>query len=189
MTLDLLERVKTSIRSRQRGIQFKSGERMRPEDDRPFPEDGRQSERARAISRGTQRALAVRGLRAIPELSLADGRRADLAAIDEQGNIWIVEIKSSLEDFRADAKWWDYRAWCDRLFFAVAPDFPVHVLPEETGLILADRYNGEIIREAPEHRLPGPRRKAMMLRFSRVAAGRLMTMADPEAGYEPLPRA
>lgn len=161
---------------------------MRPEDDRSFPQDGRQSERARAISRGTQRALAVRGFRAIPELSLADGRRADLVAVDEAGAIWIVEIKSSLEDFRSDSKWPDYRAWCDRLYFAVAPDFPVEVLPEETGLILADRYGGEIVREAPEHKLAGARRKAVMLRFARVAAGRLMTLADPEAAYEPIPR-
>ena len=161
---------------------------MRPEDDRQFPQDGRQSERARAISRGTQRALAVHGFRAIPELSLADGRRADLAAVDETGAIWIVEIKSSIEDFRADAKWPGYRAWCDRLYFAVAPDFPREILPEDTGLILADRYGGEIVRDAPEHKLPGARRKAIMLRFARVAAGRLMTLADPEAAYEPLPR-
>jgi len=161
---------------------------MRPEDDRPFPADGRQSERALAICRGTQRALAFRGFRAIPELVLADGRRADLAAVDEAGAIWIVEIKSSLEDFRTDAKWPDYRAWCDRLYFAVAPDFPLEVLPEDTGLILADRYGGEIVREAPEHRLAGARRKAIMLRFARVAAGRLMTLADPEAAYEPIPR-
>ncbi len=162
---------------------------MNTESNNAFLTDGRQSERARAICRGAQRALAIRGFRAIPELSLASGRRADLAAVDEQGNIWIVEIKSSIEDFRADAKWWEYRDWCDRLLFAVAPDFPREVLPPDTGLILADRYGGEIVREAPEHKLPGARRKAVMLRFARVAAGRLMTLADPEAAYEPLPRA
>lgn len=151
--------------------------------------DGRQSDRARDIARGTTRALAIRGFRAIPELSLASGRRADLAAIDETGSVWIVEIKSSLEDFRADAKWPEYRAWCDRLYFAVAPDFPREVLPNEAGLILADRYGAEIVREAPEHRLAGARRKAVLLRFARVAAGRLMTLADPAAAYEPLPRA
>lgn len=150
--------------------------------------DGRQSARARDISRGAQRALALRGFRAIPELVLASGRRADLAAIDEAGSIWIVEIKSSIEDFRTDAKWPEYRAWCDRLLFAVAPDFPLAVLPEDAGLILADRYGGEIMREAPEHRLAPARRKAVTLRLARVAAGRLMTMADPEAAYEPLPR-
>jgi len=130
----------------------------------------------------------MRGFRAIPELALADGRRADLAAVDDAGAIWIVEIKSSIEDFRADGKWPDYRAWCDRLFFAVAPDFPLAVLPPDTGLILADRYGAEIVRDAPEHKLAAARRKALMLRFARVAAGRLMTLADPEAAYEPLPR-
>lgn len=153
------------------------------------PTDGRQSDRARDISRGAQRTLALRGFRAIAELSLADGRRADLIAIDAAGEIWIVEIKSSIEDFRSDGKWPEYRVWCDRLLFAVAPDFPREVLPEDTGLILADRYGGEIVREAPEHRLAGARRKALMLRFARVAAGRLMTLADPEASYEQLPRA
>lgn len=150
--------------------------------------DGRQSDRARDIARGTTRVLAMRGFRAIPELSLASGRRADLTAIDAAGNIWIVEVKSSLEDFRTDAKWPQYREWCDRLFFAVAPDFPREVLPEDAGLILADRYGAEIMREAPEHRLAGARRKAVLLRFARVAAGRLMTLADPASAYEPLPR-
>ena len=151
-------------------------------------EDGRRSARARDICRGACRALALRGLRAVPELVLADGRRADLAAIDEVGDVWIVEIKSSLEDFRTDGKWPDYRAWCDRLLFAVAPDFPCEILPADTGLILADRYGGEIVREAPEHRLPPARRRAVTLRLARVAAGRLMTLADPAAALEPVPR-
>lgn len=150
--------------------------------------DGRQSARARDIGRGATRALAARGFRAIPELSLASGRRADLIALDEAGQIWIVEIKSSLVDFRVDAKWPEYRDFCDRLLFAVAPDFPVEVLPADTGLILADRYGGEIVREAPEHRLAAARRKAVTLRFVRVAAGRLMTLADPASAYEPIPR-
>jgi hypothetical protein len=151
-------------------------------------QDGRQSERAVAIARGTSRALAIRGYRAIPEVSLASGRRADLMAIDEAGWIWIVEIKSSVEDFRSDGKWPEYRAWCDRLLFAVSPEFPRELIPEDTGLIIADRYGAEVVREASEHRLAGARRKALLLRFARVAAGRLMSLADPEAAFEPLPR-
>lgn len=151
--------------------------------------DGRQSARAAEIARGASRVLADHGLRAIPELSLASGRRADLVALGEKGEIWIVEIKSSLEDFRCDQKWPEYRAFCDRLFFAVAPDFPREILPEDTGLIIADRYGGEIVRAAPEHPLPGARRKALTLRFARVAAGRLMGLADPERIFEPQPRA
>lgn len=161
---------------------------MSEHDDPSALTDGRQSDRARDISRGAQRALALLGFRAIPELTMPDGRRADLVAIDPAGAIWIVEIKSSLEDYRADAKWPAYRAWCDRLYFAVAPDFPVEVLPEDAGLILADRYGGEIVRHAPEHKMAGARRKAVTLRLVRVAAGRLMTLADPGASYEPLPR-
>jgi hypothetical protein len=151
--------------------------------------DGRQSDRAREIARGATRTLAAAGFRAIPEVTLATGRRADLMAVDESGIVWIVEIKSSLADFRADTKWPEYRAWCDRLSFAVSPDFPVEVLPDDAGLIVADRYGGEIVRAAPEHHLPSARRKALMLRFARVAAGRLMTLADPESAYEPVSRA
>ncbi len=152
------------------------------------PSDGRQSVRAAEIARGTARLLAAHGFRCIPELTLANWRRADLIGIGEKSEIWIVEIKSSLEDFRADLKWSEYRDFCDRLFFAVAPDFPREVLPEETGLIIADRYGGELVREAPERRLAGARRKALTLHFSRVAAGRLMTLADPERALEALPR-
>lgn len=155
----------------------------------PIPvTDGRQSLRATEIARGSSRVLALHGLRAIPELTLANGRRADLTAIGERGEIWIVEIKSSIEDFRVDQKWPDYRDFCDRLFFAVAPDFPQEILPPDTGLIVADRYGGEVVRPAPEHPLAGARRRAMLQRFARVAAGRLMTLADPEQALEPLPR-
>ena len=150
--------------------------------------DGRQSQRAAEIARGAQRLLALYGMRSLPELSLASGRRADLMALGEKGEVWIVEIKSSLEDFRADQKWPEYRDYCDRLYFAVAADFPREVLPADTGLIIADRYGGDMVREAPEHRLAGARRKAVTHRFARVAAGRLMSIADPERALERLPR-
>jgi hypothetical protein len=153
-----------------------------------LPIDGRQSPAARDIARGTARLLALMGCRAIPEVVLANGRRADLLALGEKGEIAIVEVKSSLADFRADAKWPEYREFSDRLYFAVAPDFPREVLPEEVGIIVADRYGAEVVRDAPEHTLAGARRKALLLRFARVAAGRLMTLADPEQALEPLPR-
>ena len=145
--------------------------------------DGRQSARAAEISRGCGRLMARYGMRAISELSLGNGRRADLIAVGEDGTIAIIEIKSSLEDFRADRKWPEYREFSDKLYFAVAPGFPQNVLPSDTGLIIADRYGGEIVREAPEHKLAPARRKAMLLRFARVAAGRLMNLADPQLGF------
>lgn len=150
--------------------------------------DGRQSERARDIARGSARALLALGLRSIPELALASGRRADLLAIRDDGALWIVEIKSSVADFRSDHKWPEYRDFCDRLLFAVAPDFPLAILPEDTGIIVADRYGGEMIREAPEHRLAAARRRALTLRLAQVAAGRLLTLADPDLALEPMPR-
>jgi hypothetical protein len=133
------------------------------------------------IYRGVARLLSAHGMAPVPEVSLANGRRADVVAITGGGEIWIVEIKSSVEDFRADRKWPEYRAYCDCLFFAVAPAFPRDILPADTGLIVADRYGGEVIRGAPEHRLPGARRKAVTLRAVHTAALRLQAAADLEA--------
>lgn len=145
------------------------------------PLDGRQSETARAIQRGTLRYLAARGLMGVPEFGLASGRRADIAAIDGRGEVWVIEIKSSVVDFRTDRKWADYRLSCDRLFFAVSPDFPLHILPDDVGVLVADLFGAGLIREAPRHPLPGATRKALTLRLARTAAGRLMGLMDPEA--------
>jgi hypothetical protein len=122
----------------------------------------------------------------LTEMTLANGRRADEIALSDKGEIWIVEIKSSIADFRADSKWPEYEDFADRLLFAVAPDFPVEILPERTGLILADAYGAEIAREAPVRPLPAARRKALTLRFARIAALRLHHAADPEFVIERL---
>jgi hypothetical protein len=120
----------------------------------------------------------------VTEVSLANGRRADIAAVAASGEIWIVEIKSSIEDFRCDQKWPEYRDYCDRLFFAVAPGFPREILPADTGLVIADRYGGEIVRMSPEHKLAGARRKAVTLRLVHTAAFRLQAAIDPEGRFE-----
>lgn len=145
------------------------------------PVDGRQSERALAIARGATRLLTAMDFAVVPELPLPSGRRADLTALSRTGKVWIVEIKSSVVDFRTDRKWGDYRAHADRVLFAVAPDFPVEILPEEAGLILADAHGAEIVREGPEGALAAATRKVMMLRFARVAAGRMTLLCDPQA--------
>jgi hypothetical protein len=150
-----------------------------------FRSDGRQSAAAAEIARGVGRLLWSLGLASVTELPLANGRRADVVALSDKGEFRIVEIKSSVEDFRADHKWPEYRDFCDRLYFAVGPAFPQQLLPLDAGLIVADRYGGEIAREAAERRLPAARRKAMALRFARVAALRLQSLADPEIRIEP----
>jgi len=109
----------------------------------------------------------------------ASGRRADVMALAASGEIWIVEIKSSVEDFRADHKWPFYRLHSDRLFFATSPRVPLEIFPEDCGLIVADAHGGEILREAPEHRLAAATRKATTLRFARAAAARLQGLVDP----------
>lgn len=135
--------------------------------------DGRQSERAMLVRRGVQRLLIEMGAAVIPELSLATGRRADLVALTRKGDIWIIEIKSSIEDLRVDRKWPEYRLFADRLYFATHPGVPADIFPEDCGFILSDGYGAEILREAPEHRLAAPGRKALMLRIARAGAMRL----------------
>ena len=125
------------------------------------------------IRRGVQRMLLDMGAHVLPELSLASGRRADLVALTRKGDIWIIEIKSSVEDFRSDSKWPVYRLHSDRFFFATHPDVPTEIFPGECGFILSDGYGAEILREAPEHRLAGATRKALMLRIARAGAARL----------------
>ena len=143
--------------------------------------DGRQSDRAMLVRRGVQRLFADLKLSMVPELALASGRRADLVALGPSGEIWIVETKSSIEDFRTDSKWPDYRQHCDRLFFATHAGVPADIFPQDCGLIIADEWSGHLLREAPEHRLAAATRKAMMLRFARAAADRLL-LAELAAG-------
>jgi hypothetical protein len=146
--------------------------------------DGRQSERAMLVRRGVQVLLHEMRHAVLPELPLASGRRADLITLSEKGEIWIVEIKSSIEDFRVDRKWPDYRFHCDRLFFATHPQVPLDIFPADCGLLLSDGYGAHMVREAPEHRLPPATRKAVTLSFSRNAAQRLM-MAEWAAARPP----
>ncbi len=147
--------------------------------------DGRQSLAALNIQRGTCRMLRALGHSMVTELPLSSGHRADILSMSRNGEVWIVEIKSCLADFRSDAKWSEYRAHCDRFLFSVGADFPLTVLPEDAGLIVADRYGGALMREALEHRIPGARRKAVMLRFARAAALRLHAINDPGSLTEP----
>jgi len=148
------------------------------------PPDRRQYETALAVARGTARWLRSMGFSCVSELPLPSGRRADLVALNARGEVWIVEIKSSVEDLRADQKWQDYRAHCDRLFFAFTRDLPCEIFPEDTGLIVADAYGAHLHCDAPEHRLPAPTRKVMMLRFAMAAAQRLNRLADPQGHAE-----
>jgi hypothetical protein len=148
------------------------------------PVDGRQSPRAIELARGTRRLLLALGIATATEVTLADGRRADLVGLTKEGEIWIVEIKSSVADFRADQKWPDYAAFADRLLFAVGADFPALLIPDDVGLIVADRFGGELVRPAPPHPLAPARRRTMILRLARVLASRLHALADPELKLE-----
>jgi hypothetical protein len=148
-----------------------------------LPLDGRQSPTARKVARGTTRLLHSLGFSVVSELALASGRRADLVALGADGEIWIVEIKSSVADLRADQKWMDYRLHCDRLFFATTLEVPCEIFPRDAGLIVADAFGAAIVCEAAEHRLHAATRRSLMLAFARAAALRLSALADPDGPY------
>ncbi len=129
---------------------------------------------ARLLMHGAARLLMDLGITAIAEFTLPCGRRADLAGLGPKGEMVIVEVKSGVQDFRTDEKWPDYFAWCDRFYFAVSERFPSDILPEQTGLIIADGFGGAVVRESPVAKLAPARRKALTLKFARNAAERAL---------------
>ncbi len=145
-----------------------------------LPADGRQSLIASGVQRGVRRLFAQLGHATMPEFTLANGRRADIIALSPGGVLTIVEIKSSVADFRADRKWPDYEDFCDHFYFAVPETVPFHILPEDRGLIVADSFGAAILRQAAHHPLAGARRKAVTLRFAQAAASALHALADPD---------
>ena len=131
---------------------------------------------------GICRALDQLGYASLLEFPLANGRRADILALGKTGDLMIVEIKSSVADFRADRKWALYREFADRLYFAVPSEFPVLLIPEECGLIVADAFGAAVLRHGALTPLAPARRRALTLRFALAAASRLRRQLDPEAG-------
>jgi hypothetical protein len=125
-----------------------------------------------AVTRGAARLLVDLGYVPLTEVTLPNGRRADLMALSARGEFIIIEVKSGIEDFRVDRKWHEYAPYCDRFAFAVAPEFPQHILPEDPGLIVADGFGGAVLREPPAVILAGARRKALTIAFGRMAAMR-----------------
>ncbi len=131
------------------------------------------------VARGVSRMWLDRGFSPLQEFTLPNGRRLDVAAISDAGEIAAVEIKVSLADFRADAKWPEYLEYCDRYYFAVPDGFPAEVLPSEFGLIVADRFGAAIVREAPHAPVVAARRKSLLIKFARTAAERFARANDP----------
>jgi hypothetical protein len=146
--------------------------------------DGRQSEMAFAIQRGLSRLLRAHNYVLLNEFTLASGRRADVIALGDKGQIWIIEIKSSPLDFYVDEKWPEYREYCDHFSFAIPPDMDQALMPLDAGLIVADAYGAEIFRDASVHPLHASRRKALTADFARAAALRLQLAW--EAGFSVL---
>jgi hypothetical protein len=139
-------------------------------------------ERARAIRLATARLCVRLGWAPLHEVPLPNGRRADILALQPDGCFACIEVKSGPRDFLTDLKWPDYRDYADALFFAVDTDFPRALLPAETGLIVAAGLEADMLRDAPSHRLPSARRRALLHRFASLAAERLAATEDP-AGF------
>ena len=140
--------------------------------------------RANRILRAAMRHCALAGWAPVAQMPLPDSRRPDIIALTDDGGFVAIEVKSSAEDFTSDEKWQDYREWCDQLYFAVDVDFPREILPEDVGLLVMDRLEVAVIREAPFLRLSPPRRRALLHRFAVLAAGRLAALQDPETAQE-----
>ncbi len=137
------------------------------------------------LARGVCRHLDSHDFACVEEFVPAPGLRVDVMALGPKGEIWVIECKSGLADYRGDRKWQGYLDWCDRFFWAVDARFPAEILPDETGLIIADDFDAEILRMAPEARLAPARRKALVQAFARIAARRLRALRDPGIGPWP----
>jgi hypothetical protein len=140
--------------------------------------------RTLSVTRAAMRFCILRGWAPVEQVPLPDGRRADVLALLPSGDFAILEVKSCARDFLCDAKWQDYRAWCDRLYFAVDLDFPQALLPDDVGLLAAEDREAALLREAPEHRLAPARRRALLHRIASLAAGRLAMLSDPAGAAE-----
>ena len=138
-------------------------------------------ETTRRVTRGAARLFEDLGCAVVTEFPLANGRRADVAALSADGRVTLVEVKSGIPDFRADAKWHEYLEFCDAFYFAVAPEFPQELLPDggTCGLIVADAWEAAILRPSPVRALGPARRRAVTVRIARVAAVRLRALTDP----------
>jgi len=133
------------------------------------------------VRRGVCRLLAEMGYGPLTEFRLTNGRRVDVIGLGSGGEFVVVEIKSSVADYRGDRKWQEYLPFCDRFFFAVPDGFPHHLLPEECGLIVADAYGAAIRREAPLAPVNGTRKRSQLVRFALTASTRLQRIYDPGA--------
>ena len=153
--------------------------------DLPQIVDGRQSPTALRVQRGVMRLLReVYDMCPYAEVPLGNGRRADVLGVGAKGEIWIVEIKSSLQDFQADRKWPEYREFSDRFFFAKPPELDAKIFPESEGLIVADGHDGAVLRPSTDTPLPPARRRALLLQLARMGADRIHTLMDPQARAE-----
>ncbi|MDO5621377.1 MAG: MmcB family DNA repair protein [Paracoccus sp. (in: a-proteobacteria)] len=131
------------------------------------------------LQRGVARLLHQLGHAPLTEFVPAPGLRLDVISVGPQGDIWVIECKSSRTDFISDRKWPGYLEWADRFFWACDSDFPKDLFPADHGLILADAFGAEIARMAPESRLAAARRNRLIRDIARVSTARLLAVQDP----------
>jgi hypothetical protein len=132
------------------------------------------------IARGVARYLRSLGYVSLEEFAPTRGLRVDIMVLGPKGELWIIECKSSRADFNSDSKWETYLEWSDRFFWAVDEDFPTEILPAKNGLIIADAYDADILRDSPLHPVATARRKSLIHKFATKAANRLHNFRDSE---------
>ncbi len=147
-------------------------------------DDQTQLQPGQRLARGVSRHLRALGFASLEEFVPTRGLRVDVIGLGPKGEIWVIECKSSRADFTSDQKWQGYLEWCDRFFWAVDTDFPTELLPVDAGLVIADDYDAEVIRMAPESKLAPARRKKMIQKFATDAARRLQVLRDPRPGRD-----
>ncbi len=145
----------------------------------PVPLPLARPDRTELVRRAAARFCGQMGWAPVHEMPLPNGRRADIMALRPDGGFACIEVKSDAADFLVDSKWPEYRTFCDALYFAVDENFPLPLLPEETGLIVTAHLEAALLRDAPTHPMPPTRRRTILLRFARLAAVRLATLEDP----------
>lgn len=134
------------------------------------------------LARGVARHLRHHGFASLTEFVPAPGLRVDVIAVGAKGEIWVIECKSCRADFQSDSKWQGYVEWCDRFFWCVDQDFPTEILPDQTGLIIADGFDAEILNYGPEQKMAAARRKAVTKKIARNSMQRLQALQDPTPG-------
>ena len=133
----------------------------------------RPQETTSLLTRGVCRLFQQLGFGTLTEFRLSNGRRVDVMAMHPSGEFVIIEIKSTIADYRADKKWHEYIPFCERFYFAVPSEFPIALVPDDCGVIMADSFDAVVRRESSSKALNSNRKRHQLINFALTASWRL----------------